>query len=634
MWKAVKQKLQLKVFLTLLFTLGITMAAIAIIIIHAMINDSVNQMTRLLGETDKIFWAAMKFPMEANNEKVINAFLQDINEYAKTDVVLCDNDQRIVYTSNPNLRNAKVSQFIKSKQALDELSKALQNGTSIEELLHEVTDKDHFVSSVKIIKNEPACYHCHGSSKPVLGALIVKTPVTATYAAIASARNRHILLSIVGIIVILILVYSMLNKTVIKPVTTITEKAAIIADGDLTVEIPVTSEDEIGRLAFTLNRTVQNLRQLTQQVAAAAEQVDIASSEVATSSQQLAEGSSEQAASLEETTASMEEIASMAKQNADNALQTDQLMKETSQVAKSTEAFMKELTNSMEDMAKLAEETQKIVKSIDEIAFQTNLLALNAAVEAARAGEAGMGFAVVADEVRNLAQRTAAAAKDTAQLIEQTVKGIHTNLDLVKKVDTEFNKVEESASKVASLVAEIAAASQEQTQGISQVNIALSQMDKATQQAAANAEELASASEELKSQAATLIELLSHFKFGKTEQAGPREMRYVTPPRAMTTSAKVAGALSAESKQPEKQTCPNLARCPFFNKVMDSTAEILKRKYCKGDYTKCARYQRKQKGMPVPDELWPNGQMMKAKEQSKEVNPEDVIPLDEDFEEF
>jgi len=275
--------------------------------------------------------------------------------------------------------------------------------------------------------------------------------------------------------------------------------------------------DEIKEVGTVTNSMIDSLREMVATLYSVSEQIDTAANEVASSSQKLAEGASEQAASLEQTSASMEEIASMAKQNADNALQTDQLMKQTQQITKETEASMKRLTKSMEDMAKLAEETQKIVKSIDEIAFQTNLLALNAAVEAARAGEAGQGFAVVADEVRNLAQRTAAAAKDTAELIEQTVKGIWNNLDLVKKVDAEFTKVENHAHKVANLVAEISAASQEQTQGIAQINTALSQLDKATQQVAANAEELASASEEMKSQAASLIQLLQQFKLDESK---------------------------------------------------------------------------------------------------------------------
>jgi methyl-accepting chemotaxis protein len=155
----------------------------------------------------------------------------------------------------------------------------------------------------------------------------------------------------------------------------------------------------------------------------------------------------------------------------------------------------------MDDISKASEETSKIIKTIDEIAFQTNLLALNAAVEAARAGEAGAGFAVVADEVRNLAMRAADAAKDTAQLIEGTVKKVKDGTELVGRTNEAFSKVAESSSKVGELVSEIAAASNEQAQGIDQVNTAVTEMDKVTQANAANAEESASASEEMSAQA-------------------------------------------------------------------------------------------------------------------------------------
>jgi methyl-accepting chemotaxis protein len=162
---------------------------------------------------------------------------------------------------------------------------------------------------------------------------------------------------------------------------------------------------------------------------------------------------------------------------------------------------MSQLTGSMQEISKASQETQKIVKTIDEVAFQTNLLALNAAVEAARAGEAGAGFAVVADEVRNLAIRAADAAKNTADLIEGTVKKVKDGSELVTKTNQEFSKVAESSSKVNELVSEIAAASNEQAQGIGQVNTAVSELEKVVQQNAANAEESASASEEMNAQA-------------------------------------------------------------------------------------------------------------------------------------
>ncbi|MBI5593189.1 MAG: hypothetical protein HY881_22220 [Deltaproteobacteria bacterium] len=233
----------------------------------------------------------------------------------------------------------------------------------------------------------------------------------------------------------------------------------------------------------------------------ASEQVSSAAGEVSSASQSLAEGSSQQAASIEETSSSLEEMSSMTKQNASNAGQADSLMKQANHVVEKANTSMGQLTTSMQEISKASEETSKIIKTIDEIAFQTNLLALNAAVEAARAGEAGAGFAVVADEVRNLAMRAADAAKNTAALIEGTVKKVSDGTLLVKTTNDAFKEVAGSAAKVGELVAEIAAASNEQAQGIEQLNIAVTEMDKVTQQNAATAEESASASEELNAQA-------------------------------------------------------------------------------------------------------------------------------------
>jgi len=179
-------------------------------------------------------------------------------------------------------------------------------------------------------------------------------------------------------------------------------------------------------------------------------------------------------------------------------------MKEANQVVQRANASMDQLIHSMKDISKASEETSKIIKTIDEIAFQTNLLALNAAVEAARAGEAGAGFAVVADEVRNLAMRAAEAAKNTAELIEGTGKKVSDGSRLVTTTNEEFAKVAQSAAKVGDLIGEISEASKEQSNGIEQVNIAITEMDKVVQQNAANAEESASAAEEMNAQAEQL----------------------------------------------------------------------------------------------------------------------------------
>ncbi len=243
-----------------------------------------------------------------------------------------------------------------------------------------------------------------------------------------------------------------------------------------------------------INRIIDSLKEGSSQVASA-------SNNISSASQQLAEGATEQAASLEETSSALEEMASMTRQNAENSSTANRDMEDTkSQVGKGAVA-VRNMAQAMGEINDSSEQTSRIIKTIEEIAFQTNLLALNAAVEAARAGEAGKGFAVVADEVRNLAQRSAQAARDTAELIEGTVQRVKNGTDIVSQLESSFGEVETSAGKVASLISEITAASQEQAQGVDQVNTAVAQMDKVTQSNAANAEESASAAEELSAQA-------------------------------------------------------------------------------------------------------------------------------------
>ncbi len=251
-------------------------------------------------------------------------------------------------------------------------------------------------------------------------------------------------------------------------------------------------------------RIVGKIEKAIRGVAVSAVQVDTYSKQVSDASHSLAEGSSEQAASIEETSSSLEEMSSMTQQNADNAAQADNVMKEVNHVVSQAAGSMTQLTSSIAEISHASEETSKIIKTIDEIAFQTNLLALNAAVEAARAGEAGAGFAVVADEVRNLSMRAAAAAKNTAALIEGTVKKVKEGSNLVTQTDDAFASVAESAGRVGALVGEIAAASREQAQGIGQVNTAVMEMDKVVQQNAANSEESASGAEQMTAQAEKL----------------------------------------------------------------------------------------------------------------------------------
>jgi methyl-accepting chemotaxis protein len=314
--------------------------------------------------------------------------------------------------------------------------------------------------------------------------------------------------------------------------------------------------------AFFIARSIAGpIQRVSQRLAESTGRVASVSAQVSGSSQVLSDGASEQAAAIEETSSSLEEMASMTKHNADSADQADGLMKQVGQFVGQANASMGKLSASMGEIKKASEETQKIVKTIDEIAFQTNLLALNAAVEAARAGEAGAGFAVVADEVRNLALRAADSARNTAGLIEGTVKKVKEGSDLMSGTREDFGKVAESAGKVAELLAEIAAASKEQSQGIDQVNKAVADVDKVTQQNAANAEESSSASVELSSQAGqmkTMVEELLALIGGQPKESGPA----LSPASRKEKSLKVPEAAAAPGPRAKARTRPTVKAGP------------------------------------------------------------------------
>ncbi|MDI3294005.1 methyl-accepting chemotaxis protein [Janthinobacterium tructae] len=304
----------------------------------------------------------------------------------------------------------------------------------------------------------------------------------------------------------------LLTRNITRPLVEAVAVAQRVAQGDLSSDIVVRSQDETGQLMAALRDMNTALVGIVGEVRGGTDTIATASAQIAVGTMDLSSRTEQQASSLEETASSMEELTAAVKQNADNALAARSLASAASAVAVKGGAVVSEVVQTMGSINDSSRKIADIIGVIDGIAFQTNILALNAAVEAARAGEQGRGFAVVATEVRNLAQRSASAAKEIKGLIDDSVEKVGAGSKLVDQAGTTMQDVVDSVQRLSAIIGEITDASEEQRLGIEQVNEAISQMDQVTQQNAALVEEAAAAANAMQDQAAQLSHAVQVFR--------------------------------------------------------------------------------------------------------------------------
>ena len=397
--------------------------------------------------------------------------------------------------------------------------------------LNEITDPDGrhpFVEMVNVVKASGAGFVSYkwpkpGSSSPmpkvsyvkgfapwgwVLGSGVYVDTVDAT----SMKRGVVSALLIMFFIAILMVFCTLIARSISRPIKQAVEIAKTIAQGDLRSQIEAVGSGEVGELLFALKEMNVSLQHIVVQVRTSADTIATGSSQIASGNLDLSSRTEQQASSLEETASSMEELTSTVKQNSDNARQANQLALSSSEIAIKGGVVVSEVVNTMSSIEASSKKIFDIISVIDGIAFQTNILALNAAVEAARAGEQGRGFAVVATEVRNLAQRSAAAAKEIKALISDSVEKVDIGTKLVGQAGATMQDIVDSIKSVTDIMGEITEASQEQTSGIEQINQAIAQMDEVTQQNAALVEEAAAAAGSLEDQASDLLQVVSAFK--------------------------------------------------------------------------------------------------------------------------
>ncbi|WP_252717153.1 methyl-accepting chemotaxis protein [Herbaspirillum sp. B65] len=462
---------------------------------------------RYAASTDAATRAKLEKSMRLESEKVLAAFeryqKENLTDATDTQLLQADRDAFADYE--------KSRQTVLALGAEGKTEQALQ---AVEQLV--VPPGDKLINALA----------AHRRYNEQLGRQAAQSAQDSLHSALYQAVMMSLVVcAIVGMVSVVI------SRTISSALGEAIQAARAIATGDLSTRIRGRANDEVGQLMQAIQQMTDSLVRIVSNVRNSASTIDTASAEIAAGNSDLSSRTEAQAGSIEETASAMEQLTSTVRQNADNAQAANTLASSASSVATEGGHAVQQVVETMAAINASSLKIVDIISVIDGIAFQTNILALNAAVEAARAGEQGRGFAVVASEVRSLAQRSAAAAKEIKELIDDSVSKVESGSRLVAQAGSTMQQVVESVRRVTDIVGDITAASAEQSDGIVQVNQAIGMMDQATQQNAALVEQAAAASQSLREQAVNLAQAVGVFRLERQAQligegsAGPAAER-------------------------------------------------------------------------------------------------------------
>ncbi len=486
-------KIKTKFMLTITAILIIESIAVIGWIAYSSYQSTVRQSTVAVGTLSNSVKETMYGFMNEGQQEALDKYIEKVRRLKSVEEVRIARsallESEIGTKEDKKIKNSIDKQVIETgKPVTQEIN--IKGASSIRQVLPIVTEK--------------SCIACHASAKE--GDILGATSIIISYqSSIDEMKGTVAKTGLIQILVILLVsgtIFLMFDKLILKPIAKMSAFSDELSNGNLNIQIDIDTHDELGSLASKFNSFIKKIEQIIVQIRSGAEELLTASNEVSNSSQMISDGAQQQSASFEE-------LASSVQTNAQHASQANEMAQTTAKEADSAGQGMEHTIEAMNEIEKSSRQVTDAVSLITDIADQTNLLALNAAIEAARAGEHGKGFAVVADEVRKLAERSAASAKEIAELIGQSTKQVNDGVTLSKKAGQSLKDIVANVGKVAEQLQSISTATQEQASTMEE-NTSITETN------ASASEQLAASAQKMSEQAQVLQSLVEQFKVKKS----------------------------------------------------------------------------------------------------------------------